>query len=87
MAFFKTNVKSNESITSSRPNSSENPTNYTNCTTVDQLCRIVAAENKHFVPPPKRCTCIFMIFFRNINMSIDGKYPDFKIYTITPSID
>lgn len=51
MAFFKTNVKSNESITSSRPNSSENPTNYTNCTTVDQLCRIVAAENKHFVPP------------------------------------
>lgn len=49
MAYFKTN----ESITSSRPDSSENPTNYTNCTTVDQLCRIVAAENTLGLPTPE----------------------------------
>lgn len=60
--FFKTNVKSNESITSSRPNSSENASNYTHGTTVHHLCRVVAAQNKHFVSRQNAVLAIFRFF-------------------------
>lgn len=70
---FQKKAQVNKSITSSRPNSSQESHQLYLCTTVDQLCRIIAAKINTWFH-----SIMLYIHFRNINMLIDVKYPYLK---------